>query len=885
MRIARWLNRPFANLFRRQQADNSLDAEIRGYVEEQTNRLVASGMPAAKARRQALIETGGIECVKEGVRDVWLGRGIRTTAKDVRFACRCLIRARGFAAIVIATMALGMGATLTMFSLMRAVMWRPLPYPEPNRIVTIQVDARSVANAGAALGEVLDLKERSRSLARVSMLDTGTATLTYRGESEYVTQARVSDDLLPLLGAQPTVGRLLDSRLDDAKAAPSAILISGELWRRRFSSDPGVIGRTVRVDEQDVQIAGVIASDFRLFLPPSDSAAEEIDVWLPFAMSPTRQYRGIPVLARLKPGATLSEANAELQTLASQFQQEHPGFYAGAKGWQAAQFDRELSNRLRFTAKPLQEVVTRDVRPALILLTGVVGFVLLLACANVANLLLARSTVRQREFEIRRALGADSIRIAGQLLTECLLLALASSCAGLLIARFALQAIASASASQVPLHSRIALDAEVAMFAVALAVATSLLFGTLPAWRSASGRSPAANRAHTRGTSSRNLQRALVAMEVALSIVPLACGGLMLRSYLNLLDAPLGFDATDVVTAQAAFSSSLYPKAEQQWAVMREVIERVRAIPGVQAVSAARPLPLSPNQQKRRVGRVDRLDDPPILATQQGAMPGYLGVVGTPLRAGRDFTDDDVTAPRGVAIVDERLARRLWPEGAIGKRLAVYRTGRRDDLEVVGVTAAVRATRVRDDDIPGFLMPSIETSLVIKTRETSERMAPAIRSAVDAAHTGRAASDIRPMSAYVSDSIGDTRFVLFVLAAFAGVSLLLAAVGLYGTLAYLTAKRAREFGIRLALGSSVKAIVVIVVKESVWLAVAGLMLGLLGAVAVTRAIRELLYGVGPLDRATVLGVVSIVGVVALVAAIVPAWRAATIDPQVSLRSE
>jgi predicted permease len=885
MRIARGLNRLFANLFRRQDADNSLDAEIRAYVEEQTKRLVDSGMPADKARRLVLVETGGIDSIKEGVRDVWIGRGIRTTADDVRFACRCLMRARGFATIVIATMALGMGATLTMFSLMRGVMWRPLPYPEPDRIVTIQVDARSVANAGAALGEVLDLKERSHSLEQVSMLDTGTATLTYRGESERVTHAGVSDNFLPLLGARPTLGRLLDSRLGNPKSAPSAILISGELWRRRFSSDPRVIGRTVRVDDQDVQIAGVLAADFRLFLPPAASAAEEIDVWFPFAMSPTRQYRGIPILARLRTGATLSEANAELQTLASQFQQEHPLYYAGATGWQAAQLDRELSNRLRFTAVPLQEAVTRDARPKLILLAGVVGFVLLLACANVANLLLARGTVRQREFEIRSALGAGSVRISRQLLTESLLLAFVSSCVGLILARFALQVIASASASQVPLHSRIALDTEVAIFAVALAVVTSLLFGTLPAWRSSSVHSLAANRAQTTKTSSRNLQRTLVVIEVALSIVPLACGGLILRSFLNLLDAPLGFDPTHVVTTQVPFSLRLYPKAEQQWTVMREVIDGVRAIPGVQAVSAAGPLPLSPNQQKRRVGRVDRPDDPPILATQQGAMPGYLGVVGTPLLAGRDFTDDDVISLRKVVIVDERLARRLWPEGAIGKRLAVYRTGRRDDLEIVGVTAAVRATRVRDDDIPGYLMPSIETSLVIKTRETSERMAPAIRAAVDKAHIGRAAVDILPMSAYVSDSIGDTRFVLFVLAAFAGVSLLLATLGLYGTLAYLTAQRAREFGIRLALGSSVRAIVVIVVRESVWLAVAGLMLGLLGAVAVTRAMLELLYGVEPLDRATLLGVVSIVGVIALVAAIVPAWRAATINPQESLRSE
>jgi hypothetical protein len=273
------------------------------------------------------------------------------------------------------------------------------------------------------------------------------------------------------------------------------------------------------------------------------------------------------------------------------------------------------------------------------------------------------------------------------------------------------------------------------------------------------------------------------------------------------------------------------------------------------------------------------------MATQQGAIPGYLRVIGTPLREGRDFTDDDMSPGRNVTIIDERLAGQLWPEGAIGKRLAVYRTGWRHDLEVVGVTAAVRATRVRDGNIPHFMMPSVETSLVIRTHQTAQQMAAGIKLAVGAALGGRSAFDIRPMNDYVSESIGDTRFILFVLAAFAGASILLAAVGLYATLAYLTAQRTREFGIRLALGSSVRSIVAIVVRESIWLTVAGVGLGLLGTAAATRAIRELLYGVRPLDAVTLLGVVGLVGIVALGAAGVPAWRAAGIDPQASLRSE
>lgn len=882
MRAAGRIIRFIRNLHGRHRVEETLDAELRAFVDELADRNIVKGMTRVEARRQALVEAGGIEQIKEEVRDTWLGHGIATSSQDIRYACRSLLRSPGFTAVVVATLALGIGASLTMFSLMRGVLWRPLPYPEPNRIVVVEVDARNRSNTGATPGEVLDLKERSRTLEQVSMIDHGDANLEYPGAMEHVATARVSDDFLPLLGARPALGRPLDSRIDSGNQQALAILISDELWRRRFSADPGVIGKKVRINSRDMQIAGVLARGFRLF------DWEQIDVWLPFGMSPTRQYRGIPIAARLRPGVTLDRANAELETLAAQFEHEHPDYYSGDRGWQASPFDRGPGAKVHFTARLLHEEMTSDARPALFLLSGAVGFVLLIACVNVANLMLARGSARQRELEIRRALGAGRIRIIRQLLTEGLVLAMVSTAIGLFCARYGLEAIGRLHASHIPLHARIGMDASVAWFALLLSVVTCGLFGLLPAWRLASsqtGHRLRAGRAETVGPGARRLQRALVVVEVALSIVPLAGGGLMLRSFLNLMHAPLGFDPANVVTAKAPFDLNRYPQTEQQWAWLRDVLERVRALPGVLAVSAASPLPLAGNQERRRVGRPDEPDAPPILATQQGVIPGYLRVIGTPLREGRDFTDNDMASGRNVTIIDERLARQLWPEGAIGKHLSVYRTGWRHDLEVVGVTAAVRATRVRDENVPHFMMPSVETSLVIKTHQTATQMAPGIQLAVDAAHGGRAVFDIRPMSDYVSDSIGDTRFILFVLSAFAGGSVLLAAVGLYATLAYLAAQRTREFGIRLALGSSVKAIVAIVIRESVWLAVAGVVLGLLGAAAFTRAIRGQLYGVRPLDGVTLLGVAALVGMVALVAAGVPAWRAAKIDPQASLRSE
>ncbi len=794
--------------------------------------------------------------------------------QDLRYAARSLRRSPGFALVVIVTLAVAIGGNLTMFSLMRAVLWRPLPYPEPDRIVALQVDARNVLNTGATRGELLAIRERSRTLEQASTIDAVDANLEYAGEMEHVTAASVSDDFLPLFGARPALGGLLDS------AAPLAVVIGDDLWRRRFSADPGVIGRLVRVNDREMQIAGVLPPGFRLFLPPSVSHLDEVDVWLPARIDGSVPFRGVPIVARLRPGVTVARANAELQTLAAQLEREHPEFYSGATGWQASPADR--SGKVRFTARVLHDEMTRDVRQALFLLAGAVAFVLLIACVNAANLMLARGSVRRRELEIRRALGAGRVRIVGQLLSESLVLALASAGVGLLFAQAGLAAIGRLDASHIPLQSRIEIDLPVALFALALSVGTTMLFGLLPAWRLSVGR------IETARSGARRLQRSLVVAEVALSIAPVACAGLMLRSFVNLMHSPLGFEPAGVVTARVPFNLQRYPRMEQKWALLRDVVDRVRALPGVQAVSAADHLPLA-GQEIRRVGRADQPDVLPLLATQQFALPGYLGAIGTPLLEGRDFTDDDIAAQRGVTIIDEGLAKRLWPEGAIGKRLSVFRTGWRNDLEVIGVTSRVRATRVRDESIPHFMMPFSTyppgMSLVVKTNRPAEAVGPLILSAVEAAHAGRAAYNVRPMSAYVADSVGDTRFLLLVLAAFAGMSVLLAAVGLYGTLAYLTAQRTREFGIRLALGSSVEALVGIVVREGIVLAAAGAAIGLAGAVAITRAMRDLLYGVRPLDSVILLGVAGLVGIVALGAASIPAVRAARVDPQASLRSE
>lgn len=877
MRVKK-LNRILDNLLHEDRVECVLEDKRRAQIEELTDRKVLQRMARDQAHRQALMEARDMEQIKRERQKLWLGYGVETTLQDVRYACRSLLSAPGFAVVVIMTLALGITVTLSMFSVMRAVLLRPLPYPDPDRIVMIQVDARNTTNAGATLGEVSDLREHSRSLEQVAIISTADASLEYVGGMEHVNAAEVSDDFLPLLGARPAIGRPLDSQIDASPQQAVAVLISDELWRRRFSADPGIIGRGVRINNLNMQVVGVLPPGFRLFLPPSVNASEQIDVWFPYRINTALPYRGIPVAARLRQGVALDQANAELQMFVAQFERKYPEAYAGVKG--------------RFTARLLHNEITREARPALLLLAGAVGFVLVIACVNVANLMLARGSARQRELEIRRALGAGTGRILRQLLTESLVLGMISAALGLLCARFGVAAIGIVGASHIPLHSRIDIDAPVQLCALALAVITTLLFGLLPAWRMASGKPGhplGAGRTETAGSSARRLQQSLVVAEVALSIVPLAGAGLMLRTFLNLLHSPLGFHPSGVVTANVPVDEKRHPHLEQRWTLLRDMFDRVRGLPGVQSVSAAWPLPLAPDQQTRRVGSADQIDAPPLLATQQFATPGYLNVVGTPLREGRDFTADDVKGQRNVAIIDELLAKWLWPTGAIGKRLAVYRTGRTDQLEIVGVTAALRVTRVRDANMPHFMIPYSTyppyMSLVVKTTERPDTIAREIKAVIDSTPVGRAAFDIQPMSRYVSDSMGDTRFIFFVLSAFAGASVLLTAVGLYGTLAYLTMRRNREFGVRLALGSGTGAIMAIVVRQSVFLAAAGVAMGLIGVAVVTRAMRELLYGVQPLDGVTLAGVVTTVGIVALGAASVPAWRAAHIDPQLLLRSE
>ncbi|MPY89715.1 MAG: FtsX-like permease family protein [Luteitalea sp.] len=859
--------------------ERELSEEVEGALAELIARKIRSGLAPHEARRYALIELGGIEQVKEDARHARVGYGVEMTLRDIRYGWRSLWRSPGFALVVILTLALGIGANVTMFSVARSVLWRALPYPDADRIVLVTVDARGVSNAGAAAGELLDIREQSRFIDHVCTIAGVEAHLNIDGEVELVAAASVTDDVLPLFGAVPlALGRTLRTT-EDYSAGLMRIVISHDLWRRRFGGDPTIVGRRVQVNNKDMQVVGVLGSGLRMFLPPSAGAAEQIDVWFPLTaedLGSSREYRGLPILGRLAPGATLRQAQAELDVLAARFVRDHPDAYP--------------DGALRLSVTPLRDALTEDARPALLALAAAVGFVLLVACVNVANVTLARNKNRENELAIRRALGAAKIRLVRQLFTESLLLTALGGGTGLLAGYLGLQLVDWLRPIHLPRQAEISVDGTVVVYAVALSVATSLAFGLLPALRLASDRQPHALRAARSGTSApatRRLQRALVIAEVALSIVPLVAAGLMLRTFVHLVGAPIGFDPSNLLTANTSISLRELPDASRRWAFYREVMDRVRQVPDVEGVSAASPLPFA--SSTRRYGREGDEETPLSLGTYQSVMPRYLGLAQITLRAGRDFAVEDIDAERPVVIIDQRIARQLWPGGALGKRLVVEAGPRRQALEVIGVTNAVRMTDIRDEATPHFFVPyhvhPIEMSLLVQTRQSAEAIGPAIKRTIDALGTGRAVSDIRPMSDRIADSMSDTRFTMFVLVGFASAALLLAGIGLYGTLAYLTSQRTRELGVRMALGASVGQIMAMIVREGIALTAVGAGIGLLGALAITGTIRGLLYHVKPFDSVTVLLVSALVVAVAMLAASRPAWRAARIDPNLALRSE
>ena len=789
-----------------------------------------------------------------------------TLWQDLRYGVRVLLKSPGFTIIAVVALALGIGANTAIFSIVHAVLLRPLPYPHAERLMI----------AGISPPDFRDVKEAGLTFDGLALWGSNLYNINVGNETTQVTGATVSPDFFPLLGG-PMLGRVWNA---DEDRLPLAV-ISHDLWQSRYGGDPRVIGGTVRLSGNVHTIVGVMPPEFQY---PSS----RFKVWVTFgsAMAATpeqlenRQFRIFRAVARLKPGVSLAQMQAEMDAISERLRQQYPTTNAGI--------------RIEFAS--LSERLLGDVRPALMVLLGTVGFVLLIACANVANLTLARTAAREREIAIRTALGAGRWRVLRQLLTESLLLAVAGGMAGLLLAVWLIDVLLSLNPSNIPRLSAVSINVPVLLFTLAVSALTGLLCGLVPAWQATRANLNQSLKEGGRGTfgsvKGRRVRGALVMAEVALSLIVLIGAGLLINSFTRLLQVERGFTAENLLTLNVGLVQ--YKDPQRRAAIAREVIERIGGIPGVQASGGGTGLPPITPQRGTNFA-VQGL--PNNNADERSSYfiavsPDFFRALGTPLIDGRAFDSRDDADASKVVLINRALARRLFPNGsAVGQRLQLVNPQQSDEWrEIVGVVGDVRYSGLDDPGEAAIYTPFAQTPflwnyLMIRTTVPPESVVQAVRDAVVSVDPKLEAANFQTMDQLVSESIAEPRFYTLLLAAFAALALVLAAVGIYGVISYSVTQRTHEIGVRMALGARHRDVLKLVVGQGMALALVGVAVGLGAAFAMTRLMASLLFGVSATDPATFAITSLLLAGIALLACYVPARRATKVDPMVALRYE
>ncbi|MET0398767.1 MAG: ABC transporter permease [Longimicrobiaceae bacterium] len=797
---------------------------------------------------------------------------MQTLLQDLRFALRTLLRSPAFAGVAILTLALGIGAVATLFSVVDGVLLRPLPFREPDRLVSV--------SPALLRGEYVLARDRSRSFAELGGYQGGVGFgLSGGGEPERVTGAYASTNLFAALGAEPLLGRGFAAG-EDQPGRGAVVVLGHGLWRRRFGGDPAAVGRTVTLDGEPRTVVGVMPAEFRF---PS----AETELWVPVPLDPAPHavgalwgMGGFQAVGRLAPGATPRQALAELGALARAMRAENPL-------WTPPE-----PYRADAAVVPLRDAVVGEVRPTLLVLLAAVGFVLLIACANVANLLLARGLGRAREMALRSALGAGRGRLVRQLLTESLVLALAGGAAGLLLASWGLRWLVAALPADTPRLAEVALDGRVTALALGATLLTGVAAGLLPAWRVTRRelQGPLREGAGA-GGGRRRLSGVLVAAEIGLAMVLVVGAGLLIRSVRALVAVDPGFRTERVVSARIDPPESLYGDPARQRAFYAEVLGRVQALPGVGAAGLTSQLPLGgePSSWATAVEGVTLDPNALPMFDRRAVTPEYLRTLGVRLVRGRAFTAADREDAPPVALVDEAAARRFWPaEDPVGKRIG--HPWANDWMTVVGVVAEVRSAGLAGEQNPAYYVPFAQKpgagmTLVARTTSPPEALAGSLRAVVAGVDPRVPVSRVRAMDEWVAQSVARPRLTAVLLGAFAGLALLLGAVGVYGVVAYTVGERTREIGLRIALGAGVGDVVGMVLRQGALLAAAGIGAGLLASLAATRALAGLLYGVTATDPLTFAVVPAILAAAALLATWLPARRASRVDPMSALRGD
>jgi putative ABC transport system permease protein len=812
-----------------------------------------------------------------------------TTVQDLRFGARSLRRNPSFAAIAVLTLALGIGANAAIFSVVNAVLLEPLPWSQPDRAVMIWSRWVAFDKTWVATGEVVDYRRRASTLSEVAAWGDGQVTLTGDGEPERVAAGNVSANLFSALGVTPLLGRTFTAT-EDLPNGPSLVVLSHSLWSRRYAADPNITGRTIQINGRAYEVTGVMPPDF--VLPTDYQNPSPSQLWLPLQMDPASMdhgSHGLYAAARLRPGATVRQAAEELHGIALAMTNE--GLYP-----RPMKFDTVVLS--------LEDEVVGSVRPAIWLLFGAVAFLLLIACANVANLLLARAEGRQREIAVRAALGASGRRVMRQLLTESLVLTGVATVLGLALAFAGVRFVAWWNPASVPRVAGVRLDMTVLIFTAIVAVITSIVFSLAPALRALHLDLTESLKDGAQGASSggarQRFRSGLVVFEMAIAVVLLVGAGLMLRSLWSLQHLPLGLDPSRVLTMRLSLPQSSYGSSEQVVDFFSRLLDNVRSLPGVASAGAVRALPLG-----SAIGdfglRVEGYTPTPGTGAKgdwQIATPGYLESMGERVVRGRPITAEDKSDTMLVALINEEMAKLYWNgRDPIGGRIKIGGGAQdRPWVTVVGIVGNVRHNGLTGAVKEKFYVPHTQwhksignpirdMTLVVKAQADPGALAGPVRQAIRSLDPNLPVADIRSMDDIVAATMSAPRFTGMLLGVFAGLALVLSAIGIYGVLSYVVSRRTREIGIRVAVGAGRRQVLRLVLGSGVALALVGIAIGLAAAAVFSKAMSTMLHDVKPLDPPTFVAVAVSLTAVAIAASLVPAWRATRVDPVRALKAE
>lgn len=879
------LQRTLRALVFKSRSEREMDDELRFHIEMATAQNVGRGMDPEQARTEALRAFGGVEKTKEQCREARGGRWIEELGRDVRYGVRTLRSHPGYTGVVILILALGIGANTAMFSAVNGVLLRPLPYAEGDRLVILQQRAplAGVDNLGLSPLEIADYERGSRSLTNLVEHHTMGFNLLDHGEPSRVRTGVVSWDFFDVMGVKPLHGRTFRPEDERAEAEP-VLILSYEYWQRQYSGDPKVVGRSLRMNDKAHTVIGI--------LPQVPRYPTEDDVYMPTTACPfrsapnmavTREARMLTTFGRLRPGVTLEQGGAEVDAVAARLRGEHPESYPAAEGYEA-----DLLS--------LRSELTREARPKLLLLLGTVGLVLLIVCANVTNLALARRLHRQKELALRSALGAGRGRIARQLLTESALLALAGGAAGLLLAASSLRLLSTFAARFTPRAAEIGLDGNVLLFTLIVSLATGLIAGAVPAF---ARQNPAAmlkeggERGDDRGIAgtSLRLRNLLIVFQLAASFMLLIGAGLTLRSLLRLEQVNPGFRLDRVSATDVVLDWSKYDTEERRWAVYAPLLDKVRSQPGFEAVALGSTFPLNDTNPWTNTLLVEGRPTAPGKAAPRVdlriASAGYFETLGIPVLQGRSFTGQDAPGAPDVAIVNRSLARRVWPDrDPLGQRISL--DGGESWRTIVGVVGDVKQYGLDSesaDEIyrPLAQNPMIGVSLLVRSGLPVETVEATVRKILRDIDPEQPVFNTRTLRQVRAESLTPSRVTATLIGIFAVLALAISAAGIAGILAFSVGQRTHEIGIRMAMGAVPGDVLRMVLRQAALLVLPGLALGMIGALALTRLMTGLLFGVEPTDPFTFVAVSLLLLAVAAVACLIPARRATEIHPMVALR--